>query len=120
MIDQSFIDRVALALVKQMLSLDGQIKGKHYTDDLHAVVINVRGEERIVGYEESLASSPHWQSMAEAAIGVMGDGSVGVELVECSNCHAAYQLSRVQRTSFHCPNCKSPDGLLRKAGVSKS
>jgi hypothetical protein len=167
MTDQSLIDRVALALVQQMLSLSGQIKGKHYTDEPRAFVVAVRGEDRRVGYEEAEALSPHWQSMAEAAIvamtsgtdeqpevGVLGTTScnechsvfqgkipipcpaciqlrevrlmiaareVGdVELIECSNCKAVYRLSRAQRTSFHCPNCKRPDGLSRKVGISRS
>ena len=40
MIDQSLIDRVALALVRQMLLLSGQIKGKHYTDEPRAFVVD--------------------------------------------------------------------------------
>ena len=112
MIDQAFIDKVALSLVRKFLSLKGEVRGVHYDADPE------------FDYEGHLARSEPWQSMAKAAIGVMEeervDGLAGVELMECSSCHAAYQLNRVQRTSFHCPNCKNPDGLLRKAGVSKS
>ena len=112
MIDQALIDRVALALVRKFLLLQGEVRGVHYDADPE------------FDYEGHLARSEPWQSMAKAAIGAMEEerveGSTGVVLMECSSCHAAYQLNRVQRTSFHCPNCKNPDGLLRKAGVSKS
>jgi predicted YcjX-like family ATPase len=98
---QALIDRVALALVRRMLTLSGQIKGKHYTDEPHPFVVTVRGEEKTVGYEEALALSPHWRSMAEASIEAMtedrirGDeckvkGLLGAGSRTCSKCHAVF------------------------------
>jgi len=168
MIRRVLIDQVALALVRQMLLLAGQIKGKDYSADPG------------FDYEGELSRDDYWQLMAEAAVGAMegeigGAGeqcapltikrtlsvlgtrvcnechavfdervwqenfpcpacrqiaetramiaekageSVGVELVSCSRCHSVYRLDRVQRTSFHCPACKQPDGLLRKVEPS--
>ena len=94
---QDIIDRVALGLVRRMLSLSGQIRGKHYTDDPHAFVVMVRGEERIVGYEESLSLTSHWQSMAEAALEVVDGSQASVspvrfllESTACNKCHAIF------------------------------
>lgn len=94
---QDFIDRVALGLVRRMLSLSGQIRGKHYTDDPHAFVVMVRGEERIVGYEESLSLTSYWQSMAEAALEVVDGSQASVspvrfllESTACNKCHAIF------------------------------
>lgn len=111
MIDQSLIDRVALALVRQMLLLSGQIKGKHYTDEPRAFVVEVRGEDRRVGYEEAEALSPHWQSMAEASIGAMTPGNdeqpeMGVlGTTSCNKCHAVLRGLRdwVSRGGFQFP-----------------
>ena len=112
MTDQSLIDRVALALARKFLLLSGEILGKHCDAD------------PAFDYEGHLARSEPWQSMAKAAIGVMeekrGEGVAEEELVACCCCHAVYRLNRVQRESFHCPSCKRHDGLLRKAGVSRS
>jgi len=107
---QSLIDRVALALVWRMLSLSGQIKGKHYTDESHPFVVTVRGEEKTVGYEEALATSPHWQSMAEAALEELTDERIAglhVNFIEwagsrsCSKCHAIFPGD----VPDPCPSC---------------
>ena len=98
---QALIDKVALALVRRMLSLSGQIKGKHYTDEPHPFVVTVRGEEKTVGHEEALALSPHWQSMAEASIEAMTEDRIrgdeckvkwlpGAGSRTCGKCHAVF------------------------------
>ena len=98
---QDIVDRVALGLVRRMLSLSGQIRGKHYTNEPHAFVVTVRGEERrvtkLIGYEEAEALSPYWQSMAEAALEVVDGSQASVspvrfllESTACNKCHAIF------------------------------
>jgi hypothetical protein len=98
---QSLVDRVALALVQRMLLLSGEIKGKSYTDEPHPFVVTVRGEEKTVGYEEALALSPYWQSMAEASIEAMTEDRIrgdeckvkwllGAGSRTCCKCHAVF------------------------------
>ena len=113
MIDPARIDRMALALVRRSLSLNGMIKGRDYTAEPHPFVIAVRGEERRVGFEEVEAFSPYWQSMAEAALGDMMTGNdeqpeVGVlGTTICNKCHSVFQ----GKIPIPCPACRQLDEI---------